>query len=107
YSFPSGHVVHDVVLYGFLLYVSFSEPVRSWRYRWLLLPLQLLALLYLLSVGLARLQAGEHLLLDVLGGYLLGLLWLSFFIFLDRRIAHLQAKYRQNKIAQQSMQTQL
>ncbi len=100
YSFPSGHVVHDVVLFGFLLYVSFSEPVRSWRYRWVLLPLQLLVLLYMLSVGFARLEAGEHLLIDVLGGYLVALLWLFFFIFLDRRIAGLQAKHRQKKIAQ-------
>ncbi len=98
YSFPSGHVVHDVVLYGFLLYVSFSEPIRSWRYRWVLLPLQLLTLLYMLSVGYARLEAGEHLLIDVLGGYLVALLWLLFFIFLDRQIARLQAKHRQKKI---------
>jgi hypothetical protein len=27
FSFPSGHVSHDVVCYGFLLYVTLSEPV--------------------------------------------------------------------------------
>jgi undecaprenyl-diphosphatase len=94
FSFPSGHVIHDVVLYGFLLYLSFTPTARAWRYRWVLLPLQILAVLYLLSVGLARLRAGEHWLFDVMGGYLTGVLWLFVFIFLDRWTAKLLAERR-------------
>jgi hypothetical protein len=41
-TFPSGHALHDVVLFGFLLYVSLSKPVSQWRYRWLLIPLLIL-----------------------------------------------------------------
>lgn len=82
YSFPSGHVMHDVAFYGFLLYLSFTRPVRQWRYRWILYPLQAIIVLYLLAVGYARVEAGEHHLLDVLGGYLAGILCLFFFIFL-------------------------
>ncbi|HLG65865.1 MAG TPA: phosphatase PAP2 family protein [Ktedonosporobacter sp.] len=89
FSFPSGHVIHDVVLYGFLLYLSFSEPVRCWRYRWLLLPLQVAMVVYMLAVGYARLLAGEHHLFDVLGGYLAGLLWLFLCIFLYRWLTSL------------------
>lgn len=84
HSFPSGHVIHDVVTYGFLLYFTFLEPVRSWRYRWVLIPLQLFLILELLTIGYSRLLEGEHWLLDVLGGYLTGALWLFLFIFLYR-----------------------
>ena len=84
YSFPSGHVIHDVVAYGFLLYLSFSKPVRTWRYRWVLLPLQFLAILELMTIGFSRVLEGEHFLLDVTGGYLVGFLWLFLFIFLYR-----------------------
>ena len=40
-SFPSGHSAQTVLYYGALLYLSFIEPVRTWRYRWLLLPFQI------------------------------------------------------------------
>lgn len=89
YSFPSGHVSHDVVSSGFLLYVTLSEPVRRWRYRWLLIPLQVFFALDILLIGYSRLLEGDHWLLDVLGGYLVGALWLTLFIFLYRRTAPL------------------
>lgn len=85
FSFPSGHVSHDVVTYGFLLYVTLSEPVRTWRYRWLFIPLQLLFVFDLLTIGYSRLLEGDHWLLDVTGGYILGILWLTLFIYLYRR----------------------
>jgi membrane-associated phospholipid phosphatase len=83
-SFPSGHTEHDVVYYGFLLYLSFTRPVREWRYYRLLLPLQIFAVIIILSIGFSRVYAGEHWLTDVLGGYLSGLLWLFLFIFIYR-----------------------
>ncbi len=97
FSFPSGHVTHDVVFYGFLLYLSFTRPVRRWRYRWLLLPLQALVAIYLLVVGFSRVEAVEHHLVDVLGGYLFGVLWLCIFIFLFQWSGYLLAKYRAKK----------
>ncbi len=100
FSFPSGHVIHDVVLYGFLLYLSFSEPARRWRYRWILIPFQIAMVVYILSVGYARLLAGEHHFFDVLGGYLAGLLWLFLCIFLYRWIASLIEKRHMKKVSQ-------
>ncbi len=97
YSFPSGHVIHDTVLYGFLLYLSFTPQVRRWRYRWILIPFQILAVIYILAVGYARLEAGEHHPVDVLGGYLVGLLWLFLFIFLYRWVNRLWTEHREKK----------
>lgn len=105
-SFPSGHSEHMMVYYGFLLYLSFTKPVREWRYHWLLLPLQIFALLNILTTGFARLQQGEHWISDVLGGYLSGTLWLFMFIFLYRWVTNLQARRKATKQAQEQPQPQ-
>lgn len=97
YSFPSGHVTHDVVCYGFLLFLTFTKPVRAWRYRWLLLPLQVFWTLELLTIGYSRVLEGNHWLLDVLGGYFTGALWLFLFIFLYRWTTNLLAQRHAKK----------
>lgn len=104
YSFPSGHTIHDTVLYGFLLYLTFTPRVRHWRYRWVLIPFQALAVLYILAVGYTRLEAGEHHPVDVLGGYLVGLLWLFLFIFLYRWVNRLWTEHRAKKRAEEHAQ---
>lgn len=81
-SFPSGHSCHMVVFYGFLFFLTLTRPVRTWRYRWLVLPLQIWFLFNIGVVGFARLWEGEHWTLDVLGGYLDGAIWMTLFIFL-------------------------
>jgi membrane-associated phospholipid phosphatase len=83
-SYPSGHTEHDLVYYGFLLYLSFTKPVREWRYRWLLIPLQLYAVFDILTIGVSRIMAEDHWITDVLGGYLEGALELYIFIVLFR-----------------------
>ena len=81
-SFPSGHCCHMMLFYGFLLFLSFTKPVREWRYRWVLIPLQVFAVLNILLMGYSRVYEGEHWISDVLGGYLSGALWLALFMFL-------------------------
>ena len=98
YSFPSGHVEHCIVYYGILLYISFSPELRQWRYHWLLLPFQIFAILTILCVGFARIEAGSHWITDVLAGYLSGALLLTVLIILYRwasaRFAHRSIKKR-------------
>lgn len=92
HSFPSGHMEHCIVYYGILLYISFTSPLRQWRYHWLLLPFQIFAILTILCVGFARIEAGSHWLTDVLAGALSGVLLLTLLILLYRwasvRFAH-------------------
>lgn len=85
-SFPSGHTEHDVAYYGFLLFLSFTPPVRSWKYRWILIPFQIYCVLDILTIGYSRILEGEHWLSDVLAGYLSGGIWLLMCIFLYRWI---------------------
>jgi undecaprenyl-diphosphatase len=86
-SFPSGHTQHDVAYYGFLLYLSFTKPVRQWRYRAFLIPFQIFAIVDILTIGYSRILEGEHWLTDVLAGYLSGALWLLMSIVIYRWIS--------------------
>lgn len=96
-SYPSGHTEHDIAYYGFLLYLSFTKPVREWRYHWLLLPLQLYAVYDLIVIGYSRILEGDHWFTDILGGYLEGAICLVFFIFLYRWTTDVLAKRRARK----------
>ena len=83
-SFPSGHTEHDMVYYGFLLYLSFTKPVRQWRYYRFLLPLQILAVVIMFTIGYSRILEGSHWITDALAGYLSGALLLMVLIWLYR-----------------------
>jgi membrane-associated phospholipid phosphatase len=85
-SFPSGHTEHDIAYYGFLLFLSFTPPVSTWKYRWALIPFQIYCVVDILSIGFSRIYEGEHWLTDVLAGYLSGAIWLLMCIFLYRWI---------------------
>ena len=72
-SFPSGHATVTVALYGFLAYLairfshSFTRQVR----------VLVMTVFFSILVGLSRIVLNEHYLSDVLGGYLVGALWLT------------------------------
>jgi membrane-associated phospholipid phosphatase len=103
-SFPSGHSCHMMVFYGFLLFLTLTQSVSAWRYHWLVLLLQFWALLNICIMGYARLWEGEHWLLDVLGGYLDGAIWMSLFIFLYLLTAKkAQERKRQRMLAAPQM----
>ena len=101
-SYPSGHTEHDVVYYGFLLYLSFTKPVREWRYRWVLIPFQVFAVVAILAIGYSRIAEGSHWLTDALAGYLVGALMLLVLIWLYRWTTNKLAERRAKKKAEQS-----
>jgi membrane-associated phospholipid phosphatase len=105
-SFPSGHVENDVVYFGFLLYLSLSKPVSEWRYRWLLIPLQLYAALNILLVGYSRVYEGSHWLTDALGGYLAGALFLALLILLYRWTLDRLTQWYAKRVAEKPAQAQ-
>lgn len=73
FSFPSGHAMIAVVLYGFIAYVLMSQSKSFKRQVNIFFGFLAIAM----AVGVSRLYLGVHYLSDVLGGYLLGLLVLT------------------------------
>jgi membrane protein DedA with SNARE-associated domain/membrane-associated phospholipid phosphatase len=72
FSFPSGPVTMATVVYGFFAVLIARElpgRKRAWPY--------VLAGLLVTLVGFARLYFGAHWLTDVLGGILLGMVWIA------------------------------
>ena len=106
-TFPSGHVVYAVVYYGFLLYLSLTKPISQWRYRWVLIPFQLYAVLMILLIGFSRVYEGTHWLTDVLGGYLFGALFLVLLIVLYRWTLDKLTKRHDKRLLEKSAQNQL
>lgn len=70
FSFPSGHALGSLVLYGFLAYIlaihypKYSKIIYS------------LAVMAIAAIGLSRLYLGVHWPTDVIAGYGVGFLWL-------------------------------
>lgn len=68
YSFPSGHVMFYTSLFGFIWYLAYTLPQRSWQRSLLLVLFGGLVL----SVGVSRIYLGQHWASDVLGAYIAG-----------------------------------
>jgi len=77
YSFPSGHALISVVLYGSLIY--FSSKLKSLGVKICLISFSILGILIL---GLSRVYLNVHWFSDIIGGYFLGATILFFGIFL-------------------------
>ncbi len=95
HSFPSGHMVQAIAVYGFLIYLWF-DATHNWGERILAV---LLCLLIWVDVGVTRLELGTHWPTDVLAAIPLGLVWLATLILALR-----QAEGVQQEVAEPHLQ---
>ncbi len=71
FSFPSGHATSAVALVGMLcIFVYHKRQKIRGSFWWVAV-----AILYIFMMGISRIYLGVHYLSDVIGGYLLGILW--------------------------------
>ena len=70
YSFPSGHAMISLVIYGFIGY-WLASSLKSWR-----IPIIGITIFLIAAIGLSRLYLGVHWPTDVIAGYAAGLVWL-------------------------------
>lgn len=73
YSFPSGHAMDSLVMYGMLAYFSLLI-IRYWRARVTIL---FGTALLIILIGFSRLYLGVHYFSDVIAGLAAGGVWLS------------------------------
>ena len=76
YSFPSGHSMVSMAVYGLLIYFIYKK-IEDKFLKWFLIVL--LSILIIL-IGISRIYLGVHFASDVLCGFILSLIWLILFI---------------------------
>lgn len=72
FSFPSSHAAIAVAVFGFLAYIV-TKNIKNKKLKSLIVTL---AAIIILAIGLSRLYLGVHYFSDVLGGYIIGSIWL-------------------------------
>ena len=70
FSFPSGHAVGSMVVYGFIAYILAKEMQQHKHIVYAA------ASLLIIAIGLSRLYLGVHYPTDIIAGYGIGFIWL-------------------------------
>ena len=76
YSFPSGHSSTGMAFYGYLIYLIYKY-VNNKKIK---ISLIIFLSLIIVAIGLSRIYLGVHYASDVLGGFLLAIVYLIIFI---------------------------
>ncbi len=80
FSFPSGHAVGSMVVYGFIAYILAKQLPPHYRGF-----VYTVAGMIIITIGFSRLYLGMHYPTDIIAGYGVGILWLTTCLRLDFR----------------------
>ncbi|WP_338556300.1 phosphatase PAP2 family protein [Paenibacillus sp. KS-LC4] len=87
YSFPSGHSMNAFTFYGILTYLCWRHIPSEQARKWLLA----FSSIMIVGIGLSRIYLGVHYPSDVVGAYLISLVWLIAVIQCTRYFTRVQA----------------
>ena len=76
YSFPSGHAMVATGFYGFLIYIT-NKKIQNKNARRLI---TLLLVLLIVLIGISRIYLGVHYATDIIGAFIIGIIYLIIFI---------------------------
>lgn len=81
FSFPSGHAMISTVCYGLFLFYLTKLIKRRYKRNLLIIFTAMLLLL----IGYSRIALNVHYFTDILGGYIIGLLFISFYLKINKQ----------------------
>ncbi|WP_225037042.1 phosphatase PAP2 family protein [Winogradskyella sp. SM1960] len=70
-SYPSGHAMTAMAFYGFLIYLFYHFKMNLI----LKLPIILIFMFLIASIGISRIYLGVHFPSDIIGGFIAGIIW--------------------------------
>lgn len=76
FGFPSGHATSAIVMFSTLCFLMYHLHFRVFK------PFILFSIIMVGAIGFSRIYLGVHYPSDILGGYLIGSMWLMFSIFI-------------------------
>lgn len=82
YSFPSGHSMMSMILYGYLINLIYNY-LDNKKIKWILI--YVLSIL-IFCVGFTRIYLGVHYTSDVIGGFVLGLAYLMIYVEVTKKV---------------------
>lgn len=83
YSFPSGHSMVSMVLYGLIAYIAYKVV----KIKWLRNGIIFINVLVILLIGVSRIYLGVHFFSDIIVGYLVSIVFLVIIInILEKRV---------------------
>lgn len=81
YSYPSGHAMISIAIYGYFLYLV----MKCVKNKWIKYILSCLLIILILSIGVSRIYLGVHYASDIVGGFLLSLIELIILINISKK----------------------
>lgn len=83
FTYPSGHAMNNLVLYGLLAFYAFHFT----KNKSLSIVIGFVVAMWIFLIGLSRIYLGAHYPSDVLAGYLVGFWWLQTVLLIDKTIS--------------------
>lgn len=82
YSFPSGHAMVATGFYGYLIYIAYKKISKESLRNTIIALLSILILL----IGMSRIYLGVHYATDVIGGFIIGSIYLTVYIRIIKKV---------------------
>lgn len=81
-SFPSGHVLFFISLFGYLLFFAYFELKKGLLRSMLIIIFSIMLIL----IGISRIYLGAHWFSDVSGSYLIGIIWFYIIFLIHKKL---------------------
>lgn len=81
YSFPSGHSMAAMCVYGYLIYTVYHSSIQ----KDVKILMCILLSMIIVLVGISRIYLGVHYASDVLGGFLISIIYLLIVVHYDKK----------------------